>query len=95
MTISNAANRFPGEENFGNGKDQIVQGAQEIAHSISDKVQETANQVTEAGGKALNEISRQGSEQAHRVEKFIREEPMKAVLVATGLGMLVGALLRR
>jgi ElaB/YqjD/DUF883 family membrane-anchored ribosome-binding protein len=63
---------------------QIKEGAQEAMHQVSTSAVQLARQGREAGGQLEKTL-----------EDAIREKPLQAVLIAAGIGMLVGLLLKK
>jgi ElaB/YqjD/DUF883 family membrane-anchored ribosome-binding protein len=81
-------------------------GSEELAERAKDQVAEAAAQVKEAAGTAAGE-ARQFAEAAWHdakamagdlqsaCESLVREKPSQALLIALGLGFLIGFLMRR
>jgi len=68
---------------------------QDTAQEVSQKVQEMARQ----GQEAAAEYYQQGREQVlawqQQIEHQVREKPIQSLLIAAGIGLLVGLLRRR
>ena len=67
----------------------------DTAQEVSTQVSETVRQVSETA----SEYAEQGREQIEQVgqylEDHIREKPLKSVLIAAGVGVLLGLLWKR
>jgi len=69
---------------------EVTQGLQEMGNTASDAVRENL-------GKLQDEVSEyyeQGRDQAyqaeHTFEQFIKDHPIKSILIAAGVGMFLG-----
>lgn len=87
-------------ENMGtSGGTGSTQSAGETARKTYDAAREKAQQVMGQVRDRAGAYYQQGREKAadyeQRVEEMVREQPMKAVLIAAGVGLLLGVLLRR
>jgi ElaB/YqjD/DUF883 family membrane-anchored ribosome-binding protein len=60
----------------------------DTAQEVGTRAQETAAQYYEQGRESLQELNQ-------NVEARIREKPLQALLVAGGIGLLLGLLWRR
>jgi ElaB/YqjD/DUF883 family membrane-anchored ribosome-binding protein len=88
--------------NSNSASDQI----KDKAAQIGKNVRETTSQISDAAREKYEHLRdqardsfEQGREQAQyweeRLERFVQEEPVKALLIAAGVGALVGMLWRR
>jgi len=86
----------------GSTVDQIKERASEVGHQIKD----TANQLREKAGEQLDhlrdsagEYYEQGRETAmrweHSLEDAVRQNPVRSVLMAAGIGMVLGIIWRK
>jgi ElaB/YqjD/DUF883 family membrane-anchored ribosome-binding protein len=73
----------------------VTQNLRELGGMARDIAEEKVDQLrtsaTEAYQGGRNSMQRGG----HYVEQFIREQPFKSILVAAGVGMLLGGLWMR
>lgn len=85
---------------------QLKDSAQEYLHAGKEKAaeylgagREKASEYLEAGREKASEyyeISKaKAQEWEHTVEEYIREKPLQSVLIAAGVGAVLGFLLRR
>jgi ElaB/YqjD/DUF883 family membrane-anchored ribosome-binding protein len=68
---------------------------QELAHSTKNLAKETMGML----GENAQSYYQQGMQKAHQLEESletkIRENPMRSCLIAAGIGLVIGALLKR
>jgi len=74
---------------------QIRDKAQEVGTQIRDKAQEMGAQAQQAVGEYYEQGRESLREMNKSVEEKIREKPLQALLVAGGVGLLLGLLWRR
>ena len=74
---------------------QIRDTAQEVGTQIRDKAQEMGTQAQQAVGEYYEQGRESLREMNKSVEEKIREKPLQALLVAGGVGLLLGLLWRR
>jgi len=81
---------------------QIRDTAQEVGTQIRDKAQEVGTQAQELGTRAQEAVAEyyvQGRESLqeleHTIEARIREKPLQSIMIAGGVGLLLGLLWRR
>jgi len=74
---------------------QIRDTAQEVGTQIRDKAQEMGAQAQQAVGEYYEQGRESLREMNKSVEEKIREKPLQALLVAGGVGLLLGLLWRR
>jgi len=60
-----------------------------------EKAQQVMSQVRERASAYYSQGREKAADYTHRVEDMVREQPMKSVLIAAGVGLLLGMLLRR
>lgn len=73
----------------------VKKDLQKMGETVSDAAQEKLEQV----GEAASEYCEQGREKVHGVacacEQFIRDRPLRSVLMAAGIGWLLGQVWKR
>jgi len=74
---------------------QIRDTAQEVGTQIRDKAQEMGTQAQQAVGEYYEQGRESLREMNKSMEEKIREKPLQALLVAGGVGLLLGLLWRR
>ena len=74
---------------------EVTKDLQEMGGIVRDAAQEKLGQVRENA----SEYYEQGRDKVHDVvctfEQFVRQQPVKSVLIAAGVGWLLGRFLRR
>jgi ElaB/YqjD/DUF883 family membrane-anchored ribosome-binding protein len=74
---------------------EVTEDLQEMGGTIRDAAQEKLGQVAEKA----SEYCEQGRDQVHGVacacEQFLRERPLRSVLIAAGVGWLLGRFWKR
>jgi len=81
---------------------QTQEAGRDVAHKVQqvgEDIAERAQQLGEQGRELASEYYRQGRQQAavweRELEQQIREKPMQSLLIAGGVGLLLGLLFRR
>jgi ElaB/YqjD/DUF883 family membrane-anchored ribosome-binding protein len=67
---------------------QVKETMQDVGTQVKETMQATGNQIYEQGRESLQDLNR-------TIEAQIRERPLQALLVAGGIGALLGLLWRR
>ncbi|HEY7414568.1 MAG TPA: hypothetical protein VH593_05210, partial [Ktedonobacteraceae bacterium] len=67
---------------------QVKETVQNVGAQVKETMQTTGTQVYEQGRESLQDLNR-------TIEAQIRERPLQALLVAGGIGALLGLLWRR
>jgi ElaB/YqjD/DUF883 family membrane-anchored ribosome-binding protein len=71
--------------------------AREIAHEKLDDARRAASDAMETGRQRASEIYGQGREKAEELEEqvvdYVRKKPVQSILIAGGVGLLLGILL--
>ena len=82
--------------------DQIGQQAKEVTENLQEMgrtVRDAAQAKLEQAGDKAAEYCQQGQDKLHGVacacEQFVRERPLRAVLMAAGIGWLLGRFWKR
>ena len=74
---------------------EVKQDLQEMGQTVRDAAQEKLGQV----GERASEYYEQGRDNVHGIacacEQFVRQRPLRAVLIAAGVGWLLGVLWKR
>jgi ElaB/YqjD/DUF883 family membrane-anchored ribosome-binding protein len=79
-------------------RDAGTQAREKAAEQV-EHLKETASQYYDQGRQMAQDYYEQGRQKAmeyqENLESYVREQPVKAVLIAAGIGLLVGFLWRR
>jgi ElaB/YqjD/DUF883 family membrane-anchored ribosome-binding protein len=82
-------------DRLGNQAQEVKKDLQEMGETVRDAAQAKLNQV----GEKASEYYEQGRDSVHGVacacEQFVRQRPLRAVLIAVGVGWLLGVLWKR
>jgi len=74
---------------------EVKKDLQEMGQTVRDAAQEKLGQV----GEKASEYYEEGQDSVHGVacacEQFVRQRPLRAVLIAAGVGWLLGVLWKR
>ena len=101
--------RLDNPSNQGGAMDQIKGKAQEAKEKLREmgsnaseqlnQVKESANEYYQQGREKAQEYYEQGRAKAmeleQNLEEYVRDQPLKAVMIAAGVGLLLGILWRR
>ena len=78
---------------------QLGRAAKEVARDKFGDAKEKAVEYVDEGKQKTAQYYEQGKLEASRiedqVESYVRQNPLKSVLIATGAGLLLGMLMRR
>jgi ElaB/YqjD/DUF883 family membrane-anchored ribosome-binding protein len=88
-TVASAVDRL------GTQASQVTHDLQEMGERAKDFTQEKLGQL----GDKASEYYAQGRDKAQQIERgveqFIREQPLKSILIAAGIGVCFGLILKR
>ena len=77
-------------ERLGKQAKEVAEDIEEMGETVRDAAQEKLRQV----GEKAAEYSEQGRDKAHDIacpcEQFLRQKPLTSVLLAVGIGWLLG-----
>jgi len=84
----------------------VAQAAGEQAKQVADNLRDLGGQVREAAREKYSQLSDQaheyydqGRQKAHEweegIESYIKEKPLQSVLIAAGVGVVLGLLWKR
>lgn len=74
---------------------ELGQGLREFGHEATDMAREKLHQIKDSASHYYDESKRKVGEVKESVEHFIQERPIRAVLIACGVGLLMGILVKR
>jgi ElaB/YqjD/DUF883 family membrane-anchored ribosome-binding protein len=63
--------------------------------AMAEPIKEAVEQIDESASQCCAEMQAKASEFYRSVEDYVNREPMKAVLIAAGLGLVAGIVLSR
>lgn len=62
---------------------------------MAEPIDEVVDQIDESASQCCAQMREKASELCQTLEDYVRREPMKAVLIAAGVGLVVGFALTR
>jgi ElaB/YqjD/DUF883 family membrane-anchored ribosome-binding protein len=68
----------------------VVQDLQELGGMAREMAQEKVEQVRTVAADCANEGREKVRQVEHSVEEYIREQPLKSMLIAAGVGLVLG-----
>jgi len=74
---------------------QIGQSAREIGSQVRDAATEQYSQVRDRANEYYEQGRQKAQEWEQGLESYVHEKPMQALLVAAGVGLLLGILWKR
>jgi ElaB/YqjD/DUF883 family membrane-anchored ribosome-binding protein len=91
-----------GTGNQGAGQGDLRQGAAQVGQQLRDmgtQMRDQAQEKFEQMRQQANEYYEQGRERAREIEQsleqYVQEKPIQSLLIAAGVGMLLGILWKR
>ena len=102
MNESGMSSTGRGAENTGGGAQSLKDSAGQVSQSLRDM----GSQVRDQAGEKYNQLRQQASEYYEQgrqraeeweqgLEQYVHEKPIQSLLIAAGVGMLLGVLWRR
>ncbi len=62
---------------------------------MNEDLDKVVNDIEKSASECCNEMRERATELCGTVEDYVRQEPMKSVVIAAGLGLVAGLLLSR
>lgn len=62
---------------------------------MNEDLEKTMNDIDQSASQCCTEMREKAAELCSSVEAYVREEPMKSVVIAAALGLVAGLLLSR
>jgi len=78
-----------------NRANEALKSAEKLAVRAYDLAEETANQATAYGAKAVEDVEAWTNENAETLRETVREQPLTSLAIAVGAGAFLALLLRR
>lgn len=85
----------PGTHPIRDQAGEVVEDVKELGRVALDAGEKKAGELRHQGDEMLKQGRQQMENAQARVEEFVRERPMRAVLYAVGAGFIASLLLRR
>ena len=74
---------------------EVTEQVREIGHKVRDAATGTYGQVRDQAAGYVNQGRETAEEWEKSLETYVQEKPLQAVLLAAGVGLLVGLLWKR
>jgi len=74
---------------------QVAQNLREVGGQVRDAAREKYNQLSEQAHEYYEQGRQKAQEWEESLESYIQEKPLQAVLIAAGVGVLLGLLWKR
>jgi len=74
--------------------EKVSKGLQEIGSQVKEMAQEQAGHLRDTASEYYQQGREKAVEWSRGLEKFVREQPVKSLLIAAGVGVLLGAIWR-
>lgn len=74
---------------------QLKEKAQEVGSQVKAAAQEQLGRLRDTAGEYYEQGKEKAMEWEGNVEEYVRQQPLKSVLIAAGVGLVLGILWRR
>ena len=85
----------PTAESVGQAAERVRDKAAEVSQHLRDAASEKYGQVRDKASKVYNEGREKAEQWEQSLETYVQEKPLQAVLLAAGVGLLLGLLWKR
>ena|ERR1700722_11661655 len=82
-------------ENLKDKAQEVTQNLRDIGGQVRDAANEKYNQLRDQAGDYYKQGRETAQEWEHTLESYVQEKPVQAVLIAAGVGLLLGLLWKR
>ena len=82
-------------QTFRDTANQVQQTLRDAGSQVRDAASEKVNQLRDQAGEYYEQGKQRAQEWEQGLEDYIREKPIKSLLIAAGVGMLLGVLWKR
>jgi len=83
-----------GEQAIGRGQSQR-RNYGERSNDVTDKLPDAGSEMYEQARESFEQGRRAARYRGEDVERYVREKPLRSLLIAAGVGWLIGAIWRR
>jgi ElaB/YqjD/DUF883 family membrane-anchored ribosome-binding protein len=74
---------------------QVSQNLREAGSQLRDQAQEKYNQLRDSASQYYEEGRQRAQEWEQNLESYVQEKPIQSLLIAAGVGLVIGFLWRR
>ena len=82
-------------ETVSEAADRVRDKAAEVSQHLKDVVEEKYDRVRDKAAHAYDEGRQKAEQWEESLESYVQEKPLQAVLLAAGIGLLLGLLWKR
>jgi ElaB/YqjD/DUF883 family membrane-anchored ribosome-binding protein len=75
--------------------EHLKEAAAEVAHDVRERASDVAHNVRERASEYIEAGREKARDWEEGIEGFVQEKPLQSLLIAAGVGLLVGLLWRR
>jgi ElaB/YqjD/DUF883 family membrane-anchored ribosome-binding protein len=85
----------PTAESVSQAADRVRDKAAEVSQHLKDVASEKYDEVRDKAAQAYNQGREKAEQWEQSLESYVQEKPLQAVLLAAGIGLLLGLLWKR
>ena len=85
----------PQHESVGSAANQVKEQAANVASKIGDAAQQQYENLRESAGEFYDNTRRKAADWQEQLESYVTDQPIKALLIAAGVGAFLGVLWKR
>lgn len=74
---------------------EVAEKLRDLTTSVKDSVQDTVSRIKDSATDAYHRGKEGAESLEHKLEDVIKDNPLKAVLIAAGVGLLAGIIWKR
>lgn len=82
-------------QSLGEQAQQVGQNLRDLGGQVRDQAQQKYNELSDQAREYYDQGRQKAEEWEHGFESYIQEKPLQAVLIAAGVGVLLGLLWKR
>ena len=84
-----------GKAGLGDKATEVGQNLRDLGTQVRDTAKEKYEQLREQASDYYQQGRERATEWEHRLESYVQEKPLQAVMIAAGVGVLLGLLWKR
>ena len=95
MARKNEGEETPASQTFHDTANQVSQSIRDASSQVRDAAAEKIGQIRDNANEYYEQGKQRAQEWEQGLEDYIREKPLQSLLIAAGVGMLLGVLWKR
>ncbi len=95
MARINEGQSGSGQSNLGETAAEVKENLRDIGTQVRDQATQQYEQMKEQAGQYYEEGRRRAMEMEQTLEQYVQEKPIQSLLIAAGVGMLLGMIWKR